>query len=273
MLSDISYGRCTDAVRRFVVKSYVRGACFPCAERCPLEKVTSVFTKRRYRDAWNRALVRKIAKTHNHSMKACGLAAMAHEFALHPGCLRKAALKLATQVRGMVRARGQRGSNWYSEKKVDHIRRNVRTQNLWQLHLAGDWFPSYETKDTLADHHLMRAMITSNVAVDCRFANGTQGRVMMWHPEAPNEKKKQLPASFHNLHVRVAKETSLNKQELLPDVDQMDIHARQENLPCRGDPILLQVSLVPAYVRSDKTSSVPIDACDCARVMFAHNRR
>ena len=235
MLSAIGFGRCTDVVRRFVIKSFVRGARFPCAELCPLEKVTSVFTKRRYRDAWNRALMRKIAKTHNHSMK----------------------------VRGMVRARGQRGNNWYSEKKIDHIRRKVRTQNLWQLHLSGDWFPSYETKDILGERHLMHAMLTSNLAVDCRFANGTQGRVMMWHPEAPNEKKKQLPASFHNLHVRFVKENSLNKQELFPDVDQMDIHARQENLPCRGDPVLLQIPLVPAYARTGKASFLLIEARAC----------
>ena len=38
----------------------MRGARFGSAESCPLEKVTSVFTKRRYRDAWNRALMRKI---------------------------------------------------------------------------------------------------------------------------------------------------------------------------------------------------------------------
>ncbi len=61
VLSDVSYGECTDMVKKFIVQSYVRGARYGSAELCPLEKVTSVFTKRRYRDAWNRALVRKIA--------------------------------------------------------------------------------------------------------------------------------------------------------------------------------------------------------------------
>ena len=65
---------------------------------------------------------------------------------------------------------------------------------------------------------------------------------MMWFPEGA-ERKKQLPSSFHNLHLRFVKETSLGKKELFPDLDQMDIHARQENLPCRGDPILLQLPL------------------------------
>ncbi len=116
VLSDVSYGHCTESVKKFIVQSYVRGARFGSAESCPLEKVTSVFTKRRYRDAWNRALMRKIvsmavpltimlrlleeslektpqrtsrvsaasAKTHNHSVK----------------------------VRGMCRPKGQRGSCW-----------------------------------------------------------------------------------------------------------------------------------------------------------------
>ena len=121
VLSDVSHGECTDIVKKFIVQSYVRGARYGSAELCPLEKVTSVFTKRRYRDAWDKALARKIAtmadrrrlfvcwwtsreqlprkrralmssdggmataKTHNHSMK----------------------------IRGMVRPKGQRGSSWY----------------------------------------------------------------------------------------------------------------------------------------------------------------
>ena len=60
VLSDVSYGHCTESVKKFIVQSYVRGARFGSTESCPLEKVTSVFTKRRYRDAWNRALMRKI---------------------------------------------------------------------------------------------------------------------------------------------------------------------------------------------------------------------
>ena len=63
VLSDVSYGHCTESVKKFIVQSYVRGARFGSAESCPLEKVTSVFTKRRYRDAWNRALLRKIVST------------------------------------------------------------------------------------------------------------------------------------------------------------------------------------------------------------------
>ena len=34
---------------------------------------------------------------------------------------------------------------------------------------------------------------------------------------------------------------------MLPDVDHMDVGARQENLAVRGEPILLQLCVVPAY--------------------------
>ena len=70
---------------------------------------------------------------------------------------------------------------------------------------------------------------------------------MFWNPAAAAEKKKSLPASYHELRVRFVKETSLKKSELFPDVDQMDVAARQENLPLGGQPILLQIPLVPAY--------------------------
>ena len=71
-----------------------------------------------------------------------------------------------------VRARGTRGSNWYTEKRVGYLRSKVRTQSSWLLHLAGDFFPNFETKPLLHTPHLMRCMLTSNLAVDMRFANG-----------------------------------------------------------------------------------------------------
>jgi hypothetical protein len=41
-------------------------------------------------------------------------------------------------------------------------------------HLAGDHHASFETKPLLHRPHLMRCMLTSNLAVDQRFANGTR---------------------------------------------------------------------------------------------------
>ena len=40
--------------------------------------------------------------------------------------------------------------------------------------------------------------------------------------------------------------------QLLPDIDFMDCQVRQENLNIRGDPIMLQLPLVPAYAPSSR---------------------
>ena len=60
--------------------------------------------------------------------------------------------------------------------------------------------------------------ISSNLAVDQRFANGTQGRLLVWHPGATESKRKAVPAYCPDLLARFCKETSLQKQEMLPDI-------------------------------------------------------
>ena len=99
-----------------------------------------------HRDAWNKNLVRRIGRIHNHTLK----------------------------IKARVRAKGQRGSNWYGEKRVEYLRRKCRTSNLWLLQLSGDFHPSFETEPIvdLEKHHMMRTMLTANLAVDQRFANG-----------------------------------------------------------------------------------------------------
>ena len=97
VLTDISYCRCTTVVREFIINAYVRGAQVGggTSEHSPFEGNTAapndhklcgmllgtdlitnrtssdcwVFTKRRYRDAWNRAVTRRISHVHNHSLK------------------------------------------------------------------------------------------------------------------------------------------------------------------------------------------------------------
>ena len=54
------------------------------------------------------------------------------------------------------------------------LRKKCRTQSLWNLHLAGDWHVASETMPPRARPHMMRCMLISNLAVDQRFANGTQ---------------------------------------------------------------------------------------------------
>ena len=100
----------------------------------------------------------------------------------------------------------------------------------------------------------------------CRFANGTQGRLLHWAPGATENKRRALPAYCRGLSVfeharrcelflsfgscvlrgpellaRFCKESSLTKNTLLPDVDFMDIGVRQETLTSvRGEPVMLR---------------------------------
>ena len=55
-------------------------------------------------------------------------------------------------------------------------------------------------------------------------------------------------------------ETSLSKSEMLPDIDHMDIGGRQENLAVRGEPIMLQLCVVPAYALTIHKTQVRFDA-------------
>ena len=49
VLTDISWGRASPRVRKFIVNAYVKGAKCGSAERSELEGSTSVFAKRRFR--------------------------------------------------------------------------------------------------------------------------------------------------------------------------------------------------------------------------------
>ncbi len=108
---------------------------------------------------------------------------------------------------------------------------------------------AFET-DEIADpskRHMMRTMLTANLALDQRFANGTQGRIMMFFPKKTRDKRAALASCHRDLMARFLKETSVNKRELLPDIDHIDVQSRPESLRARGEPILLQLSLVPCH--------------------------
>jgi len=149
--------------------------------------------------------------------------------------------------------------------------------------------------------HMMRCMLTSNLAVDERFANGTATclhcnyipptfetywsatNVAVWsrytgpaHGMASGRDGEQAQSSsgtrqtitriggtspvlfftvlassseayHHDLLARFCKESSLSKSSMCPDLDYIDVTARQENLAVKGEPIMLQLPIVPAY--------------------------
>ena len=99
-------------------------------------------------------------------------------FFLGHRCWRGDSVRGAAIVKGEeqspVRARGSRSQQWYAESRVQMLRKKCRTQSLWNLHLAGDWHVASETMPPRARPHMMRCMLISNLAVDQRFANGTQ---------------------------------------------------------------------------------------------------
>jgi len=59
---------------------------------------------------------------------------------------------------------------------------------------------------------------------------------------------------------RFAKESSLSKREMFPDIDHMDVMARQETITSiRGEPVLLQLPVVPCYaITVHKSQSLSI---------------
>ena len=63
-----------------------------------------------------------------------------------------------------------------------------------------------------------KVMMIQNIAVDQRFANGTQGRLLHWHPSATQSRGKALPAYCQELLGRFCKESALSKKELMPGV-------------------------------------------------------
>ncbi len=72
----------------------------------------------------------------------------------------------------------------------------------------------------------MRVMLISNHDVERRFANGSQGRLLTWHPGKVQQQKKAISAACHELSCRFAKEASATKPEMLADIDFLDVTVR-----------------------------------------------
>ena len=143
---------------------------------------------------------------------------------------------------------------------------------MWTLHIAGDFHHDFETARHVPRPHMMRAMLVSNLAVEQRFANGTQGRLLYWHPEKA-QRGKALYATHPELLARFAKESAMQKREMFPDIDTMDVTCRQETLSrVQGQPCMLQLPIVPGYALTvHKTQALSIKhlVLGCLEGVFA----
>ena len=80
---------------------------------------------------------------------------------------------------------------------------------------------------------------------------------MYWVPSKV-EGKNAIPASHPELMARFVKESSLtSKTQLLPDVDFIDVHARNETIQISGEPCLVQLPLAPCYGPSGNMKDRP----------------
>ena len=91
----------------------------------------------------------------------------------------------------------------------------------------------------------MRAIPVANRAMENRFADGTQGRLLHWHPAGTTDARSPIVASHPELLIRFVKEQALKRAELLPGADCMDLGARQETIGgVKGDPVIYQLPLL-----------------------------
>ena len=221
VLDDMGHGRATLRVKQFLIAAYLRAAMekTQTATAAPLEGCTTIFTKRRHRDRWNRAVVNRIARDGKRKLK----------------------------VKGMVVNRLVDTNRCFRSATAELIRRKARTQSLWNLTLAGDWHPDYETRVLNSSSHEMRVMLLANIDVDQHFANGTQGRAIFWTPGSSGGRA-PLRATHGEISLRIAKESSRKKPDMTYGFDYIDVKPRRETIvSARGRPALLQLCVGPAY--------------------------
>ena len=85
-------------------------------------------------------------------------------------------------------------------------------------------------------------------------------------------KKKAVSASFPELSCRFAKESSVDKPSMLPDIDFLDVTARNETMnTVPGAPVQVQLGMVPCYsltVHKTQAMSIKHIVRGCRRLSF-----
>ena len=214
VLDHLSMYKETNDVRKFCVDAYGRGA-LATADTTQFEGSTSVFSKRRYRDRWNRIVVRRLAKYSKKSLK----------------------------VYSKCKSRYARDGLWHPDRTFQRIKRCQKPKALWTLHMAGDW--AYDAK---SDLHLMRVMLLGNLDVEHGFANGKLGRLMSWNPMSFMKGKKCWVDYSGYVTAKFVKEASLRKVQHISNVDTYDVEPYRENLKGNwAQSVLVQLPIIPAY--------------------------
>ena len=246
-LEDIAMARHSSLVRKFLIEAYVRGAQ-RTQKNVNFEGSTACFTKRAYRNRWNKEVLARSAKAFQRSLK----------------------------VKATFCARGTQGQ-WIRDSAAAAIRRVVRSQCLLNLRLAGQWLQDAPRLNSERPH-CMRAMLVANLDVPHRFANGCLGRVTSWSPEYTSSRRAPVPAHHPDVGARFYHESSFQsgKKHFLPEVDFLDVVPRRETVVnARGQPTMLQIQLQPAYALTiHKIQALTLTqlVLGCLEGVFAHGQ-
>ena len=125
----------------------------------------------------------------------------------------------------------------------------------------------------------MRVMMTKNVNVENRFANGTQGYIMYWQPGSVGQSRRSkyaVDVDTPSLMVTFAKQSAVDsgKPRYYEDVDKMDLKPMPEHLPGQYHSYIIeQLPIIPAYgLTTHKSQSLTIRHVVkvCMEGIFAH---
>ena len=217
VLDDVAHGRASARVRSFLTEAYVRGAnqALSSASKVSLDGPTAVFSKRAYRNAWKRRVLKRIVARVGRRLK----------------------------VKARYKARHSRAGWYKSKQNIAKINRKIRSQCLPNLVLAGQWakdppWPGEEKP------HLMRVMLVANIDPANRFANGATGRLLSWEPYAIHGRR-PIPASDDRVCARFCHEAAVSQRVRLPNVDWVDVTPRMESAP--HEATMVQLPVGPAY--------------------------